>query len=95
MDNERCLPCIQNAFVFSQLSHEAFVWPRDATFLFDKVVGFLQGPAVLFHGVGYDRGRRAAYTHFTVDQTLGLVLPEKLSVKKSNLGINTVAFKPF
>ena len=73
------VPGVQDAFVLSQLSHEACVGPCDASFLLDKVVGLLQRPTILLHGVGNNGGGRAADAHLTVDQTLGVVLPGRVN----------------
>lgn len=72
---ETCSPGVQDSLVLSQLSHEGGVWLSYAAFLLDKVVGLLQRPAVLFHGVRDDRGGRAAHPHLTVHQAFGTFLP--------------------
>ena len=68
-------PWVQDPLVLGQLPHEAGVGSGDAPLLPDEAVGLLQGPAVLLHGVGDHRGRRAAHAHLAVHQTLGVVLP--------------------
>lgn len=68
-------PRVQDALILRQLPHEAGVGARDAASLFHIVVGLLQRPAELLHGVGYDRGSRPAHPHFAVYQALGVVPP--------------------
>lgn len=61
--------------VFLQLPHEAGVGLGDGAPLFHVVVGPVQVPAVLLHGVGDDRGRRAAHSHLAVHQALRTIFP--------------------
>lgn len=68
-------PGVQDSLVFGQLPPEGRVWLSDAPFLLDKVVGFLQGPTVLLHGVSDNSRGRPAHPHLTVHQALGIVLP--------------------
>ena len=71
----RRVPGQQDALVLLQLLHEGGVGLGDGAALLDVVEGLLQVPAVLLHGVGDHRGRRAAHAHLAVHQTLGAGLP--------------------
>ena len=71
------VPGQQDALVLLQLLHEGGVGLGDGAALLDVVEGLLQVPAVLLHGVGDHRGRRAAHAHLAVHQALGAGLPVK------------------
>lgn len=69
------LPGQQYALILLQLSHKRGVGFGHSPTFFNVIKGFFQIPAVLLHGIGNHCGCRAAYTHFTVHQTLGPSFP--------------------
>lgn len=69
------LPGVQDSLVLGQLPHEGGVGLSDVALLLDVVVGLLQRPAVLLHGIGDYGGGGAAHPHLAVHQALGVVLP--------------------
>lgn len=69
------VPGQQYALILLQLSHKGGVWFGHSSTLLHVIVGFLQIPAVLLHGIRDHRSCRATYTHFTVHQALGSSFP--------------------
>lgn len=70
------LPGQQDPLVFLQLPHKAGVGFGDSAPFLHVVISPVQVPAVLLHGVGDHRGRRAAYSHLAVHQALRTIFPE-------------------